>query len=170
MTLAVTAFANCEDVNDIVTPDLKHSAQHSRLLFIDLNGGALSLGGSALAQVFDQLGDQAPEVDLDLLQRAVRTVHSLIKQGHVLAGHDRSDGGLLTTVLDMAFAGNCGLELTIPAEVDSVAYLFNEGLGMVLEVDEVLCQPLMRTLSDNHIPAIILGWSQPERHVTVRIE
>ena len=70
----------------------------------------------------------------------------------------------------MAFAGNCGLELTIPAEVDSVAYLFNEGLGMVLEVDEVLCQPLMRTLSDNHIPAIILGWSQPERHVTVRIE
>ena len=98
----------------------------------------------------------------------MRTVHSLIKQGHVLAGHDRSDGGLLTTVLEMAFAGNCGLELTIPAEVDSVAYLFNE--GMVLEVDEVLCQPLMRTLSDNHIPAIILGWSQPERHVTVRIE
>lgn len=168
MTLAVTAFANCEDVNDIVTPDIKHSAQASRLLFIDLNGNAqLPLGGSALAQVYSQLGDQAPEVDLDLLQRGVRVVHSLIKQGHVLAGHDRSDGGLLTTVLEMAFAGNCGLDLQIPEEVNAVNYLFNEGLGFVLEVDELLCMPLMRTLQDNHIPAFILGSSCTDRRVTV---
>lgn len=168
MTLAVTAFANSEDVNYIVTPDIKHSAQSSRLLFIDLNGSPdLPLGGSALAQVFSQLGEKAPEVDLDLLQRGIRVVHSLIKQGHVLAGHDRSDGGLLTTVLEMAFAGNCGLDLNLPTGVEAVSYLFNEGLGFVLEVDELLCMPLMRTLQDNQIPAVILGSSRVDRRVTV---
>lgn len=154
-------------MNDIVTPDIKHSAQGSRLLFIDLNAADYSLGGSALAQVFSQIGDQTPEVDLELLQRAIRAVQTLIKQGHVLAGHDRSDGGLLTTVLEMAFAGNCGFDLVLPVDVPAVPYLFNEGLGMVLEVDEGLCAPLMRSLADNQIPAVILGSTRSEHRVTV---
>ena len=163
----MTAFANCEDVNDVVTPDIKHSAQGSKLLFIDLNAADFPLGGSALAQVFSQVGEKTPEVDLELLQRAIRAVQTLIKQGHVLAGHDRSDGGLLTTVLEMAFAGNCGLDLSRPADVPAIPYLFNEGLGLVLEVDEGLCAPLMRSLADNQIPAVILGATRSEHRVTV---
>lgn len=163
----MTAFANCEDVNDVVTPDIKHSAQGSKLLFIDLNAADFPLGGSALAQVFSQVGEKTPEVDLELLQRAIRAVQTLIKQGHVLAGHDRSDGGLLTTVLEMAFAGNCGLDLSLPADVPAIPYLFNEGLGLVLEVDEGLCAPLMRSLADNQIPAVILGATRSEHRVTV---
>ena len=163
-----TAFANCEEVLDIVTPDVKHAAQRSKLLFIDLNDSAPSLGGSALAQVFDQVGDSCPSVDLALLQRAFRILHSLIKQQHVLAGHDRSDGGLITTLLEMVFAGDCGAEITLPAGVDSTAYLFNEGLGWGIEVDEALCEPLLRSFADSSVSAVVVGTTTTERRVVVK--
>ena len=90
----VTAFANSSEVLDVVTPDVKHAVYHSKLVFIDLNDAPLTLGGSALAQVFDQIGDSCPSVDLGLLQRAFRMIQALIKQQLILAGHDRSDGGV----------------------------------------------------------------------------
>ena len=64
-----------------------------------------------------------------------------MRQHHIIAGHDRSDGGLITSLLEMCFAGNCGIDVTLPEHVDAIPYLFNESLGWLLEVDELLCEP-----------------------------
>lgn len=166
----VTAFANTDDVNGLVTPDIKHSVLHSRIVFVDLNTNIHhALGGSALAQVLDQLGEEAPEVDLKLLQRSFYTVQNLIKQRHIIAGHDRSDGGVITALLEMCFAGDCGIDVTLPEGVEPIPYLFNESLGWLLEVDEVLCEPLRRTFADNQVPAIILGITKTERTICVSL-
>ena len=164
-----TAFANSEDVSEVVTPDIKHSLLHSKLLFIDLSlpSSHYPLGASALAQVFDSIGDDAPDVDLKLLKRSFCYVMKLIKQHQILAGHDRSDGGLITTVLEMCFAGDCGVDLVVPPSVDAIGFLFNESLGWVLEVDETACEPLLRACNDHEIPAVIIGTTHEERVVRV---
>ena len=191
LTLVATAFANSEEVSDLVTPDIKHAVLNSKLLFIDLNAlssslassptsspssssassplsSSFALGGSALAQAFGSLGDDSPEVDLALLQRAFRYVMTLIKQHQVLAGHDRSDGGLAVTLLEMCFAGDCGADVVLPASVDPVGFLFNEALGWVLEVDEAVCEPLLRACQDHQIPAVIIGTTHSERVIRFR--
>ena len=104
---------------------------------MDLGGGRQRLGGSALAQVYGQIGEVSPDVeDSELLARAFNTAQSLIEDGIVTAGHDRSDGGLVTTLLEMAFAGNCGIDIGSDGEAttDPLALLFAEELGLVLEV------------------------------------
>ena len=92
-----------------------------------------------------------------------------MRQHHIIAGHDRSDGGLITSLLEMCFGGNCGIDVTLPEHVDAIPYLFNESLGWLLEVDELLCEPLLRTFADNQIPAIIIGITKTEPTITVLI-
>lgn len=91
----------------MVTPDLKLAAQGGQLLHVDLASvpGARRLGGSALAQAYDQIGSDCPDVLPAQLKAAWGAVQSLVKQGLVSAGHDISDGGIATTLLEMAFAG-----------------------------------------------------------------
>ncbi len=109
--LVISAYVSCPDIRQTVTPDLELPGS-GRLLFVDLGGGRNRLGGSALAQVFSQVGNSTPDVeDAGLLARAFAVVQRLIADGLIAAGHDRSDGGLITTLLEMAFAGNCGLEV-----------------------------------------------------------
>lgn len=153
-------------MNGLVTPDIKHAVLNSRIVFVDLNTNH-GLGGSALAQVLDQLGNEAPDVDLKLLQRSFYTIQNLIKQNHIIAGHDRSDGGIITSLLEMCFAGDCGVDVVLPDGVDPISYLFNESLGWLLEVDELLCEPLLRTFKDNQIPAIVLGITKTEKSIQV---
>ena len=168
LTLVVTAFANTEDVNGLITPDIKHAVLHSRILFIDLNvNKKCVLGGTALAQVIDQIGEEASDVDLKLLQRSFYTIQNLIKQRHIISGHDRSDGGLITALLEMCFAGNCGIDITLPEGVEPISYLFNESLGWLLEVDELLCEPLLRTFRDHQIPAVVIGVTKEEQVIRV---
>jgi phosphoribosylformylglycinamidine synthase len=103
---------------------------------VDLGGGKNRLGGSALAQVFGQIGDVPP--DLDDPRRLVAffaAIRELADDGTILAYHDRSDGGLLVTLLEMAFAGNVGLEIELPATGgDPLAQLFSEELGAVIQI------------------------------------
>ena len=112
--LVVSAYVTSPDVTRVVTPDLKHPDE-GRLLFIDLSGGRTRLGGSALAQVYGQIGDTPPDVDdPGLLKRAFNAVQQLIAEDNVAAGHDRSDGGIVTCLLEMAFAGNFGICIDLP--------------------------------------------------------
>ncbi|RJQ44742.1 MAG: phosphoribosylformylglycinamidine synthase [Nitrospiraceae bacterium] len=140
-TLVISAYATCPDITKVITPDIKRPGQ-SRLLYIDLGKGRNRLGGSALAQVYNQLGNESPDVDDPaMLKRAFNAVQSLIDRDLVLSGHDRSDGGLITTLLEMAFAGNCGMEIQIEgAKVqeyksakEEASVLFSEELGFVIE-------------------------------------
>ncbi|MFC1633033.1 phosphoribosylformylglycinamidine synthase subunit PurQ, partial [Patescibacteria group bacterium] len=108
----------------------------SRLMYIDLSDNADCLGGSALAQTLGQLDNEVPDVgDPYLLDNGFRAIQSLIGEDLILAGHDRSDGGLITTLTEMAISGNCGLDIELPAIGPGTVMqqLFSEGLGVVFE-------------------------------------
>ncbi|HWI36964.1 MAG TPA: phosphoribosylformylglycinamidine synthase [Burkholderiales bacterium] len=158
VSLIVSAFAPVEDVRETLTPQLRTDAGDTELVLIDLGCGRNRLGGSILAQTHGMLGDQCPDVDDPALLNgffgAVQDLRPLI-----LAYHDRSDGGLFTTVCEMSFAGHCGVTinmdaLTFDAAADDVdafkrnadeqlagrardlalAALFNEELGAVIQI------------------------------------
>ncbi len=135
LTLIVSAFAPVADAARTLTPELRRDAGDTRLLLVDLGRGRNRLGGSALAQCFGQLGDRVPDLDDPaLLVRFFETVQTLNRDGRLLAYHDRSDGGLLACVAEMAFAGRCGLDLDVAALGEPLPALFAEELGAVLQV------------------------------------
>ena len=135
LSLVITAFARVEDVRRTITPQLQ-AGEDNALLLIDLGKGHNALGATALAQVFRQLGDKPADVrDVQQLAGFFNAMQALVKAGKLLAYHDRSDGGLLVTLAEMAFAGHCGIEADIATlGADALAALFNEELGAVIQV------------------------------------
>jgi phosphoribosylformylglycinamidine synthase len=136
LSLIVSAFAPVEEVRDTLTPQLRTDQGDTDLILIDLGCGQNRLGGSALAQVYNEIGAKTPDLDdPDLLRRFFAALQELRAEGMVLAYHDRSDGGLLATLCEMAFAGRCGLDIDLAAVgSDDLAALFSEELGAVIQV------------------------------------
>lgn len=139
MSLIVSGFAPVQDIRLTLTPQLRLDQGDSELLLIDLGRGQNRLGGSIIAQVYSRIGRSAPDVDNAAdLKAFFDTVQALNADGKLLAYHDRSDGGLLATVTEMAFAGHCGLDLDLDAVAASrealAAALFSEELGAVVQV------------------------------------
>lgn len=167
-TLVISAYAPCPDIRKVITPDIKRPGK-SRLLLIDLGNGRNRLGGSALAQVYGQVGDRSPDVDdPKLLKRAFRAVQRLIAQGVILAGHDRSDGGLVTALLEMAFSGNCGLDISAGSE-DPLPFLFSEELGLIVECLPKDERTIISRLKDAKVPCRILGQTTRAKRIKVKI-
>jgi phosphoribosylformylglycinamidine synthase len=169
-SLVISAYASCPDVTQTVTPDLKLPGR-GRLLYVDLGGGRHRLGGSALSQVFGQLGDESPDVeDPELLGRAFRSVQERLAAGVIRAGHDRSDGGLITALLEMAFAGDCGVEVDFgdAGRADPLALLFSEELGLLLEVGAEDESSVLEAFRDADVPCQSIGRSTEERSVRIR--
>ena len=163
--LVISAYAAMSDIRKVVTPDIKEPG--SALLFIDLAPGKARLGGSALAQTLGSLGDESPDMDDPvLLRQAFAAVQELIDQDLILSGHDRSDGGLITTVLEMAFAGNCGLELAIEGE--AVPALFAEELGLVLECRQAQLEQIRHLLAVAEVSCEVLGTTLAEKQVRIQ--
>ncbi len=135
LSLIVTAFGLVDDIRLGLTPEL-NSSPESLLLLIDLGFGRNRLGASALAQVFSAIGDEPPDVDdPTTLRRFFETIQSLIRSQSLLAYHDRSDGGLFATLVEMAFAGGTGIEIQLDDLAGStIEKLFNEELGAVIQV------------------------------------
>ena len=164
LSLIISAFAPVEDVRKTVTPELKN-VEDSVLLFIDLGFGKARMGGSAFGQVYNNMSGDAPDLDdTGRLKAFYNVIQQLVAEDKLLAYHDRSDGGLFATLAEMAFAGRCGLDITLgsilfattiatytPAQVDHdlgfvnagsiisteeniIRSLFNEELGAVLQV------------------------------------
>jgi phosphoribosylformylglycinamidine synthase len=136
LSLIVSAFAPVLDVRATLTPQLRIDQGDTDLILIDLGRGRNRLGGSCLAQVYGQLGDVGPDLDApDLLKRFFAAIQELLAEGLLLAYHDRSDGGLITTLCEMAFAGHCGVDVDLAAVgPDDLAALFSEELGAVIQV------------------------------------
>jgi phosphoribosylformylglycinamidine synthase len=133
VSLIVSAFAPVRDVRSTLTPQLRTDCGDTQLLLIDLSGGQARLGGSCLAQVYGQLGREAPDCDDPQLLKSYFAAMAELKQKKLaLAYHDRSDGGVFVTLAEMAFAGHCGVDVQLDG--DSIATLFNEELGAVLQV------------------------------------
>jgi phosphoribosylformylglycinamidine synthase len=134
VSLIASAFAKVSDARRTLTPRLELGVS-SRLLLIDLGAGKNRLGGSCWAQVFEQRGGEPADLDdPQLLASLFAALRELKDEGLVLAYHDRSDGGLLVTLLEMAFAGHCGLDVDLGAAGDPIAECFAEELGVVLQV------------------------------------
>lgn len=167
-TLVVSVYAGCPDISLTVTPDIKHAGR-STLLFVDLSGKHARLGGSALAQTFKQLGNECPDCDTAVLKRAFRKTQSLLRERVLLAGHDRSDGGLITTVLEMCFGGDCGCVLDVATEASALEYLFNEELGLVVEVDNAKVEAVLKAYAEAEVPVSVIGTTQKANHVTIRV-
>ena len=139
MSLIVSGFAPVLDVRKTLTPQLCRDQGETDLLIIDLGKGQNRLGLSALAQVYNQVGQQVPDLDdPDLMSAFFAAIQELNEQGLLLAYHDRSDGGLLTTLVEMAFAGRCGVDINLDMLASSAeeipAALFAEELGAVIQV------------------------------------
>ncbi len=170
-TLVISAYVTCPDITKTVTPDLKMPGW-GRLLFINLSGGKDRLGASALAQVFGQLGDEPPDIDdPGLLKRAFNAVQELVRRRLILSGHDRSDGGLITTLLEMAFSGNCGIEVNIPAEeagtADPLAALFAEEAGLVIEYQPENEAAVFDVLGKAEVPHVVIGSPTRDKRIKV---
>ncbi|MDX9834910.1 MAG: phosphoribosylformylglycinamidine synthase [Desulfobulbus sp.] len=165
--LVVSVYAAMADLRRKVTPDLKEA--DSVLLFIDLAGGKNRLGGSALAQTCDAIGSEVPDMeDPALVRRAFLAVQQLIADDLILSGHDRSDGGLITTVLEMAFAGNRGLNLALNGPATLLEALFNEELGLVVECRWNLLAEVKALLSKAKVPCIVLGATTARQAITIQ--
>ena len=141
VSLIVTAYGSVKDIRRTLTPELKCLDEDTVLVFFDLASGKSRMGGSVLAQAFDQLGNEVPNVDnAQLLKHFFNFMQWMRSSDNpdndiLLAYHDRSDGGLLVTVLEMAFASRCGLNLDISSlGQNTVDVLFNEELGAVVQV------------------------------------
>jgi len=141
LSLIITAFAPAEDISYTWTPVLQRREGHPTILiFIDLANGKERLGGSAVAQVFKQIGSETPDVEDPALIVSFFAACQKVRREHpdlVLAYHDRSDGGLFTTIAEMAFAGRVGVEVNLDAlesSHDPISALFNEELGAVIQI------------------------------------
>ncbi len=148
MSLIITAFGRVEDIRKTVTPQLRDDLssgkeandpslnEETRLVAIDLSMGKNRLGGSCLAQVYQQLGNETPDVDnSEHLKAFFNVMQTLVREQKLQAYHDRSDGGLFTTVCEMAFAGHTGVSIDLSKfSGDNAAILFNEELGAVIQI------------------------------------
>jgi phosphoribosylformylglycinamidine synthase len=165
LSLVVTAFAPCEDVRATWTPQLRTDRGETEIVLVDLASGRRRLGGSILAQVFGQTGNEAPDVDEpERIKGLYAALAELRAAGLVLAYHDRSDGGLLVALAEMAFAGHAGLDVDVCAlvgpEADTghvLAALFAEELGVVLQCDAAHRARVLDVLARHGVPGLVLG-------------
>ena len=142
LSLIISAFAPVEDVRKTVTPELKN-VEDSVLLLVDLSNGKARMGGSAFGQVYNNMTGDAPDLDdTGRLKAFYNVIQQLVAEDKLLAYHDRSDGGLFATLVEMAFAARCGLNVDLTslvanqADVNeaSIHALFNEELGVVIQI------------------------------------
>ncbi len=156
-SLVVLGYAPMPDITKKVTPDIKRPGE-SALALIDLGQGRNRLGGSALAQTFNQLGDESPDVENPkLLKNTFLAVQQMIDEGLILALHDRSDGGLITAVAEMCMASRCGFSVSIPYAAEALASLFNEELGFVIELGTENEKRVCEICSSFEVPISIIG-------------
>ena len=182
LSLVVSAFASCEDARRTLTPQLRTDLGATELVLVDLGRGRNRLGGSQLAQVYGQLGDASPDLDDPAALKAFfAAIQSLNRDGLLLAYHDRSDGGLLAAVCEMAFAGRCGATINLDLlcydplahDVDgnerrpelmrgrdlerALSALFAEELGAVVQVLADDRPRVIKRLADADLYALPIG-------------
>jgi len=171
LSLIMTAFAPVLDVRNTLTPQLLTDKGDSRLLLIDLGAGQNRLGGSALAQVYKQLGDVTPDLDSpQLLKGFFTAIQTLLNDGKLLAYHDRSDGGLFTTFTEMAFAGNTGVDISLP-QGDALAQLFSEELGAVIQIRSQDLDAVNAVFAQNGLGALThdIGTLNTQNNVNINV-
>ncbi|OQR91841.1 phosphoribosylformylglycinamidine synthase [Achlya hypogyna] len=173
-TLVVTMYGAVSDVEKTVTPDLKpHGGD---VFYVDLGAGKHRLGGSALAQVYNQLGNTVPDMeDAKLFAAAFKALQTCVHNQWLSAGHDRSDGGLLVALLEMAFAGNVGLTVDVPAGSgasvrDHLGVLFAEELGYLVQVPKAFEKEVKGAFAAANVPLVKVASLATDGAVSVAVD
>ena len=170
LSLIISAFAPVQDVRKTVTPDIKPVAD-SVLLLVDLGFGKARMGGSALSQVWNDLGGESPDIDADTLKVFYDIMQQLVAEDKLLAYHDRSDGGLFATLAEMAFAGRTGLNIDLEEDFAMERLvenrcdqdiLFNEELGAVIQIRHEDLHYVQALFEQHEFPEILYQIGQPE--------
>ncbi|MDR1710092.1 MAG: phosphoribosylformylglycinamidine synthase [Candidatus Accumulibacter sp.] len=167
LSLIVSAFAPVGDARRTLTPQLKTDGEATDLLLIDLSGGRNRLGGSALAQVYNAVGAEPPDVDApQRLAGFFAIVQRLAEDDMLLAYHDRSDGGLFACLAEMAFASRCGLNADIGDLSDgtpggAIAALFAEELGAVVQIRRAVRNTVQAAFQTAGLSATLIGAPAP---------
>jgi phosphoribosylformylglycinamidine synthase len=159
LSLMVTGFSSVTDVRKTLTPDLK--SPDSALLLIDLGSGKNRLGGSTLAQVYNQIGADTPDLDSpEQFLGFFNAIQQMLKEDLILSYHDRGDGGLISTLAEMAFAGRKGISVILDLALASsrspspLNILFAEELGAVIEVEKIMLSSVMAVLAKYNVDNI----------------
>jgi phosphoribosylformylglycinamidine synthase len=163
LSLIVSAFAPVTDVRLTLTPQLRTDRGETDLLLIDLGQGRNRLGGSALAQVYKQIGSTPPDLDDPAVLRGFfAAIQSLNRAGLLLAYHDRSDGGLLACLAEMCFAGHSGVTVSLDGlGADPLAVLFTEELGAVIQVPRSELQAVHAQLATHGMADLVRRLGEP---------
>ncbi len=165
--LVISAYVTMPDITKVVTPDLKKPGE-TELIFIDIAQGKTRLGGSILAQVYGQIGDNPPDLDdPDMLKRAFLAIQELISKDLILSGHDISDGGLITTILEMAFSGNCGLKIEMEGPWSPLERFFSEELGAVIDCHKEDTRKVLEILDSFNLNSTLIGETIKEKKISI---
>lgn len=159
LSVTITGFAPVTDVRKTLTPELRTDQGKTFLVLIDLSAGLNRIGASALAQVYKELGDEAPDLEnAALLKGMFKSIQSLNNDGKLLAYHDRSDGGLLSTLAEMCFAGQCGATVELDnlmRRSDAASAIFSEELGAVIQVKVSDIEAVMDCFAGNDLDGFV---------------
>ncbi|MGB8326736.1 MAG: phosphoribosylformylglycinamidine synthase [Steroidobacteraceae bacterium] len=171
VSLIVSAFAPVADVRRTLTPQLRTDLGDTELIAVDLGAGRNRLGASALAQVYGELGSEPADCDApERLAGFARALRALRSEDLLLAYHDRSDGGLFVTLVEMAFAGRCGVAVMLPsARGAALAQLFSEELGAVLQVPAARSGRALAVLREHGLGDDVFVIGHPTTDMRVRI-
>ncbi len=166
-SLVVLGYAPVPKITKKVTPDIKMPGK-SLLCLIDLGLGKNRLGGSALAQAYNQLGNESPDIDNpNLLLNAFLAVQEMIDNDLILAMHDRSDGGLITAVAEMCMASRCGFDINVNDARSALAELFSEEAGFVIELKTSAVTRVLGICTSHKIPFFVIGKTLNQETCTV---
>jgi len=173
LSLIVTAFAPVTDAAKTCTPQLRSDHGDTDLIYIDLGKGQNRLAASALAQVYGQVGHHGPDLDdPSALKQFFITIQQLKQDDLLLAYHDRSDGGLIGTLVEMAFAGHCGIEVNLNGLGEALPLLFNEELGAVIQVRHCDVEDVLSVLREQDLAhySHVIGSLRDDQRVVVTVD
>jgi len=164
-TVIISAGAPCSDITKIITPDLKENG--GDLFYLDLSKSELSLGGSALGQVVNKIGNATSTIaDAGYFKKVFNSIQKLINENHISAGHDISSGGLITTLLEMCFPtqwAGMDLDLSKLDAKDIITLLFSENSGIIVQSH----QDLTTILSPEGIRCVKIGATTTNQTITL---
>ncbi len=175
LSLIVSAFAPLKDVNLAITPQINlTSSKSSELIFIDLAKGKKRMGGSIAFQVSSQFLGSVPDVEcVNEMPELVKVMHQLIKEKKVIAYHDRSDGGLICSLLEMAFCGRSGFDIKLDEVCETnkqiLEFLFNEELGMVIQVPTENTEEVINLVSEIGLKDHIYSIASPNESKDIKV-
>ncbi|OFE12202.1 phosphoribosylformylglycinamidine synthase [Pseudohongiella acticola] len=174
LSLVISAFAPVLDIRRTVTPQLRINKGETDLLLIDLGHGRNRMGGSALAQVYRELGDVPADLDnAQDLKNFFNLVQQLNARDLLLAYHDRSDGGVMVTLAEMAFAGHCGLDIDLAEllhpETNAVDVLYNEEPGAVLQIPRTQLNLVLSLIEEHGLSDCTSVIGQPTDGEQIRV-